>query len=239
MAQGRLCSMILLAGPAATTSLLARLRYAPGRAVRRLATRWRQRRAFRTLSELGVIAYFDGYPPNALQPKYDELLALYLVIQKRKPKVILELGGGYSTFVIAHAVRELHARNCQAIFYSVDQSDHWQQVVKDHMPKDLLPFVRFWRGDPELIELNGETVSIYNSLPVEAANLVFVDGGLVQGNKIGADALLLEQNAPEDYGILIDERRHTVAFLKRTLAHRYVIGKGPTGVHTLFARIPA
>jgi hypothetical protein len=107
------------------------------------------------------------------------------------------------------------------------------------MPKDLLSYVRFWRGDPKLIDLNGEVVSIYNSLPVEAANLVFVDGGLVPGNKIGADALLLERNAPDDYAILIDERRRTVAFLKRTLAHRYVIGKAPTGVHTLIARIPA
>jgi hypothetical protein len=188
--------------------------------------------------ELGIIAYFDGYPANAFRPKYDELLGLYLAVVRRKPRVILELGGGYSTFVIAHAVRELHAQNYEAMFYSVDQSDHWQQVVKNQLPKDLLPFVRFWRADPKLIELTGEAVSIYSSLPVEAANMVFVDGGLVQGNKIGADALLLERNAPEDYAILIDERRHTVAFLKRTLKHRYVIGKGPTGVHTLFARIP-
>ena len=208
-------------------------------AIERFVTRWRQRRAFRTLQELGITASFDGYPPNAHRPKYDELLALYLVIQKRKPRVILELGGGYSTLVIAHAVRKLHEGDHQAIFYSVDESDHWQQVVKDHMPKDLLSYVRFWRGDPKLIDLNGEVVSIYNSLPVEAANLVFVDGGLVPGNKIGADALLLERNAPDDYAILIDERRRTVAFLKRTLAHRYVIGKAPTGVHTLIARIPA
>jgi hypothetical protein len=220
-------------------TLLSRLRHAPARAIERGVTRWRQRRAFRTLQELGIIAYFDGYPPNAMRPKHDELLALYLVIQKRKPRVILELGGGYSTFVIAHAVRELHERNDKAIFYSVDESDYWQQVVKDHLPKHLLSFVRFWRADPKLIDLNGEAVSIYNSLPVEAANLVFVNGGLVQGNKIGADALLLERNAPDDYAILVDERRHTVAFLKRTLAHRYVIGKGPTGVHTLFARVPA
>src|SRR6476619_1848443 len=70
---------------------------APALLIELFVTLWRQRRAFRTLQELGITASFDCYPPNAHRPKYDELLALYLVIQKRKPRVILELGGGYST----------------------------------------------------------------------------------------------------------------------------------------------
>jgi hypothetical protein len=112
------------------------------------------------------VNYFRGYPPDAYQPQYDDLFGLYLITMRRKPVVIVELGGGYSTFVFAHAVRELFLQNCQIEFYSVDESDYWQSVVKSHMPQELIPFVHFWRSNPALVEMNGETVSIFGTLPV-------------------------------------------------------------------------
>jgi hypothetical protein len=158
---------------------------------------------------------------------------------QRRPTVLLELGGGYSTFVFARAVRELSNQGCEVAFYSVDESDHWQKVVKDHMPKQLLPFIRFWRSDPKLVEMNGEEVSIFSTLPVTAANLVYVDGGLVPGNKVGADALFLEHNAPDDYAIQVDNRKQTRAFLKRALTKQYHVDRGlnGTGPFPIYRRI--
>jgi hypothetical protein len=207
------------------------------RAASRTRKRWKLWQSFGALKKLGITAYFDDYPPEAIPPQYDDLFGLYLITLRRKPAMILELGGGYSTFVFAHAVRELFSQNYQVTFFSVDESDHWQQVVKDHMPQELLPFVRFWRSDPKLIELNGETVSLFSSLPVTAANLVYVDGGLVPNNHVGADAIVLEHDAPGDYAILVDNRKQTVAFLKRTLTKHYVIGRGPMGSQKLFTRV--
>jgi len=197
---------------------------------------WRLWRSFRGLKRLGIIAYFDGYPPDAIAPQYDDLFGLYLITLQRKPSVILELGGGYSTFVFAHAVRQLHSQGHQVTLFSVDESDYWQQVVKNHMPRELLPFVSFWRSDPKLTELNGETVSVFSSLPATTANLVYVDGGLVPGNRIGGDAVGLERNAPNDFAVLVDGRKQTVAFLKRAFAKRYAVGRGPIALQTLFTR---
>ena len=138
---------------------------------------------------------------------------------------------------LAHAVHELAQQGHKITFWSVDESDYWQQVVKDHMPKHLRPFINFCRANPRLSEIEGETVSVLDSLPISSCNFVYVDGGLVQGHKkIGADALLLEQKAPSDYAIQVDGRRPTVAFLKRTLKYQYDVGPGPNGVQTLFVR---
>jgi hypothetical protein len=209
----------------------------PRKSARRMRKSWRRLQSFRALKRLGIIDYFPGYPPDALRPQYDDLFGLYLITMRRRPAVILELGGGYSTFVFAHAVRELFLQNHQIAFYSVDESDHWQQrVVKNHLPRELLPFVHFWRSDPELKEMSGELVSTFGSLPLTAANLIYVDGGLVPGNHIGAGALVLECEAPIDYAVLIDNRKRTVDFLKRNLTKAYALGRGPTGSQTLFAR---
>jgi hypothetical protein len=193
--------------------------------------------SYRHLKRAGIINYFEGYPPHAIGPQYADLWGIYLLVMERKPDVLLELGGGYSTFVFAHAAREL-ATKCgvKIKFFSVDESDFWQQVVKDHFPKQLLSYVHFHRSDPEVREIEGERVSVFRNLPVDACNLVYVDGGLLPGAKTGADALLLERKAPSDYAILIDNRQSTVGFLKRALKGRYDVGPGLNGVQTLFVR---
>ena len=97
--------------------------------------------------------------------------------------------------------------------------------------------MHFWRATPKLIEVDGEEVSAFDYLPVAAANLVYVDGGLVSGNVIGADAVLLEALAPGDYAVLVDKRKETVAFLKHALKARYCLGAGAMGTQTLFTRL--
>jgi hypothetical protein len=193
--------------------------------------------SYTNLAGLGVVAYFRDYPPEAFEPEYADLWGLYLVVMKRKPAVVLELGGGYSTFVFAHAARTLAEQGNNIQFYSVDESDHWQRVVKNHMPGSLLPFVHFHRSEIVVAEIGGETVSKFESLPVDTCNFLYVDAGLLlpQANR-GADALVLERNAPADYAVQIDGRKATVALLKRKLELQYDIGPGLNGVQTLFVR---
>ena len=206
-----------------------------------LGIRWRRkikhrrwRRSYRRLERLGLIEYFRDHSAEPVQPKYHELYGLYRLVKKRRPKVVIELGGGYSTFALAQACHDLAKQGHKTQFYSVDQSDHRQQVVKERMPPKLTPFVNFHRATPRLVEIAGTMVSAFDSLPIEQANLIFVDGGNVPGNKIGADALQLEINAPPDYAILVDGRKETVAFLRENLTRRYRIGPGLGGTQTLF-----
>ena len=192
--------------------------------------------SYRNLKRLGIIDDFNGYPTEAFAPIYADLWGLYLVVMERKPAVVLELGGGYSTFVLAHAARTLRGKGHEVKFFSVDESDHWQRVVMNQMPKDLRPFVHFHWSEPRVAEVEGERVSIFQSLPVDSCDFLYVDGGHVPGVGSAADALLLERNAPSDYAIQIDGRKKTVAFLKRRLKLDYDVGPGLNGVQTLFVR---
>jgi hypothetical protein len=195
---------------------------------------WRSRPVLR---ELGILDHFEGYPPQAIPPQYANLLGLYRLTLQRKPAVVLELGGGCSTFAFAHAVRELRSGGWGVEFHSVDESDYWQQVVKDRLPSELSALVHFWRATPKLVNFSGEEVSAFDSLPVQSANLVYVDGGLVAGSTIGGDAALLEAKAPADYAILVDKRKETVAFLRRMLKGKYHFGVGAMGTQTLLTRV--
>jgi hypothetical protein len=190
-------------------------------------------KAYRKLQRIGSIADFRDYPITALPPQYDDLLNLYLVVTHRKPKVVLELGGGYSTLVIARALSELDA---DTVFWSVDASEHWQEVVSTHMPVSLKHLVKYHHATPYCQEFNGETISAFETLPVSSANFVYIDGGGIRSCKQGGDALLLEQQAPDDYAILVDGRKRTVDLLRRALRGQYTVGTGPFGVQTLFAK---
>lgn len=213
-------------------------------AISRRWKRWQDRRRalneqpYLELKRIGVVDYFRSYPRKAIKPQWQDLHGIYLLTMQRKPEVIVELGGGYSTFVFAHAIRELTAAGHKATFWSVDESPFWQQVVKERMPPELLPFVKFWHSPPTMTEIDGLAVAKFEQLPVDRCNFVYVDGGLPPGHTrgAGADAYLLESNAPPDYAVLVDGRRATCDFLRQKLRHNYSIGTNPHGVQTLFVR---
>ena len=127
-------------------SVLRRTRKSLVGTYRRSRRSYLHHRARPALAELGILAHFDGYPADAIPPQYANLLAIYRLVLQRKPAVILELGGGFSTFVFAHAVKDLRSRGYHVEFHSVDQSDYWQRVVRERMPEELLPLVHFWRA---------------------------------------------------------------------------------------------
>jgi hypothetical protein len=209
----------------------------PVRAFAREREQFRSIRAYRTLQAVGCIRDFEGYPVTALPPQYDDLLNLYLLVKERKPRVVLELGGGYSTLVIARAISEL---DTDVVFWSVDANAHWQARVAAQMPDTLRRFVKYHQAKPIVRQFNGETISAFETLPVSYANFLYVDGGgLAAAYGQGGDALVLEKNAPSDYAILVDGRKKTVALLKRGLSGKYHVGPGPVGVQTLFVRLAA
>jgi hypothetical protein len=175
---------------------------------------------------------------RAKPPDHADLWGLYLLVQDRRPAIIFELGGGFSTFVFAHAVKRIaEAGGPQIQFWSVDESEDWQGLVKQHMPADLAKFVKFFHAKPVLVDFKGEKVSAFESLPDVAPNFVYVDGGLVKGNRKGADALFLESKASPDYAIQVDGRGQTVAFLQRHLTRKYKVSHGYNGVQTLFSTV--
>jgi hypothetical protein len=193
---------------------------------RRVIKTFRRRWAESRLERMGLVRAFEGYPPDAIRPKYHQLYALYRLVSRRRPATILELGGGYSTFVLAKAALDLAGRGVPIRVFSVDESEHWQAIVREHMPAELQRAVSFHRS--EVVDLGGGRG--FASLPVESANFIYLDGGGI------VSPVRLEENAPPDYAILIDGRQSTVAFLKDNLKLDYRIIALDAGSQTLFAR---
>lgn len=181
---------------------------------------WTRYWSYRKLSRLGLIDVFKKRPADAIPPKYHHLYGLYRIALQRKPEIMLELGGGCSTFLMAQAAHDLSQEGHPAALYSVDQSEYWQQTVRDAMPEHLRPFVHYHLSDVE--EANGVAAWRYQSLPVEAANFVYVDGGSTADTEAAwADAYFLERDAPMDYAISVDGRKSTCAFLSENLEREY------------------
>ncbi len=190
---------------------------------------------YRYLSKSGLIDALNNRPPEAILPDYNDLYGLHLIVMRRKPEVMLELGGGCSTFVLAQAAHDLSQKGHPSALYSVDQSEYWQQIVKDAMPAHLQPFVRYDLSDVERAKAIGPNVWQYESLPVEAANFVYVDGGSSNDREaIWADAYCLEKSAPTDYTIQVDSRKRTCMFLNESLQRNYKMSPGLRGNQTLF-----
>ena len=63
---------------------------------------------------------------------YIDLLNLWKNILKRRPKVILEVGSGYSTFLILAAMKKLNSININVVekFYSLEQNKHYLLNLK-------------------------------------------------------------------------------------------------------------
>ena len=206
----------------------------PARAWEREKGQWSNLLAWYRLRKLGIVRHFERYPANAIPRQYDDLLAIYRTIERRKPKSVLELGGGYSTYVIAQAAKDLSASGHACEFHSVDESEHWQSIQKQHLPAELARFVTFHHSEPHLIDCCGIQVSAFRELPSTRPELIYVDGGLVPGNHIGGDVVLLEPELGGNCAIIVDGRRQTVEFLRTHLSRRYHVKTLASSSQTIF-----
>ena len=44
---------------------------------------------------------------NYIEPDYCDLYNIYKIVRKRKPKICLEVGPGYSTYIILKALKKI------------------------------------------------------------------------------------------------------------------------------------
>jgi hypothetical protein len=88
------------------------------------------------------LEFLKKRPPGAFRPDYADLWFLYRLIRKKKPRCILELGGGCSTVVLAAALRQnyLEATDIKGQLYSLDVEEFWVQVTEKTLPPDLRPY---------------------------------------------------------------------------------------------------
>ena len=54
----------------------------------------------------GLAKHYDGYPKHAMPPEFYDLYQLYSLVRDRKPKIVMELGGGCSTIALSYALKK-------------------------------------------------------------------------------------------------------------------------------------
>jgi hypothetical protein len=189
-----------------------------------------------------------GNTEKAIAPDLDDLVRIHRLIRKRKPFTVLEFGVGYSTMIIADALRknkkefdQLEAKpfiRNRFMFqcFTVDSSKKWLKISKKRLPKKLREFVNFQYSEVEIGTFQGQICHFYKNLPDIVPNFIYLDGPdpkAVKGNINGlsfqcnertvmsGDLLLMESIFLPGTFILVDGRTNNARFLENNFRRNY------------------
>lgn len=129
----------------------------------------------------------DPENTNPYPPKWDDLARLHWLTRNREAVSVVEFGAGFSTSVIAHALKmnqqeigdwALRHRRIEYPFtvLSVDQSDYWLEKTILRTSSELRPFIRPHSSAVSMGFFQGRACTYYDELPNIIADLVFLDG---------------------------------------------------------------
>ena len=165
----------------------------------------------------GLAKYYDGYPKHAMPPEFYDLYQLYSLVRDRKPEIVMELGGGCSTIALSYALK----KNCEegqgsGKLYSIDESQYWQNILREYLPDELTSFCEFLSRPVSLkSDGKGQQITCFEDLPQFPVNLLYIDGGGV------AEGVEVEKSAPDDFLIVVDGRERICRYLKENLSREY------------------
>jgi hypothetical protein len=194
--------------------------------------------ARRKLQRRGLAQMYGKLHPVSYQPDWSDLLNIYELGRRRRPKIVIEFGSGCSTLMFAKAL----ADNGSGHLYSIETSEHFKKRTESYLPASLRPFVELIHSDIEFGQMAGEKVMWHRTIPDVSPNLVYIDGPDYQDFsadvEIQADGVMLEPKAQLDYTILIDGRKQTFEFTRRNLRRNYKTTKNIIDKWELLEALP-
>lgn len=209
------------------------------------------KRAERYLKEEGVFELLTFGESKEYGPQLHDLFILHQEVRNLKPRHILEFGVGFSTIVMAHALKLNHddetkktkgaTRQAAGRVFAVDSMKLWLDNCRNKFPLDLKPYADLRLSIPEVTSVAGELCHTFLELPDICPGLIYLDGPdphSVQGehhnlsfsmkdadNKeryaMSADILLYESSLKPGTRIIVDGRKNNTRFLRRTLKRRW------------------
>ena len=205
----------------------------PRRALAAEKRDWGLLLARRDLQQLGLIEMYSHMPDKLYQPDWADLLNIYILVRRRKPKVVIEFGSGCSTLMFARALADNHAAGeAPGRLYSVETSEYFKRHTESYLPARLKPFVEMIHSGIEFGEMAGKRVLWHRAIPDVTPNLVYLDGPDYQDFSVDvktqAEGVMLEPRAADDYAILIDGRQTTFEFTRVNLKRRYRVTTNTT-----------
>lgn len=142
----------------------------------------------------GVRRTGDAYPPDRR-----DLFRLYNLVRSRRVTTVLEFGVGFSTSVLADALRlnkldydlfvsENLRRSDTWKVFSVDDSKEWIQEVQARIPQNLVAHSEILLSAVQMTTFQGRICTEYLCLPNVCPDLIYLDApslDLVRGEICG------------------------------------------------------
>jgi hypothetical protein len=156
-------------------------------------------------------------PQGALSPNWSDLWFLYSLVRKRKPKTLLEFGSGWSSVVLAAAVRD----NGAGKLWSVETDQHWADVTEKAFPESLRSIVTVVRSEalPEDRDVAGW---LHANVPDIDPDFLYLDGPpLNTQRRVAFDPLDLEPRFQPGFVMVVDGRKTNSIYLRDHLQRRY------------------
>ena len=100
----------------------------------------------------GIFDAVDPMMTDPYKPDWGDLVRIHRIVRNRRVTTALEFGCGYSTLVIAHALRqnrnefgayvESNLRRGNAVqIHAVDDIPEYVEITRNRIPLELAPFV--------------------------------------------------------------------------------------------------
>ena len=185
--------------------------------------------------------YMNVNPDNQTPylPEFDDLVRIHFLVSHFKSLKVLEFGVGYSTRVIAHALKQNELMvsdklegirtDKKFILHSVDSSKKYITLTKNQINKDLLKHTVFHYSKVKTVLVNNKITTQYKKLPNFRPDFIYIDGpsqwdgitGNINGLNtkhldrfpISSDLIILEYFLTPGTIIYIDGRTTNARFL--------------------------
>jgi len=199
----------------------------------------------------GCLDFLKHGIDQELSPEWDDLARIYFLVRKRKPFKVLEFGSGFSTLIIAYALKknwneylkglsdnEKPVRNYEKPhLVALESSEKWQKnTLKKLSTVNLSDYASINFSDVEIAEYKGQICHYYKNLPDIVPDFVYLDGpdpATVQGDINGlsfnnplrtvmsADILKYESTLLPGFFMIVDGRTNNCRFLERNFQRKY------------------
>jgi len=132
--------------------------------------------------------YMNVNPDNQTPylPEFDDLVRIHFLVSHFKSLKVLEFGVGYSTRVIAHALKQNELMfsdklegirtDKKFILHSVDSSKKYITLTKNQINKDLLKHTVFHYSKVKTVLVNNKITTQYKKLPNFRPDFIYIDG---------------------------------------------------------------
>lgn len=209
----------------------------------------------------GVYDSVSGLAKRPIPVDKVDLSRIHRLIRQRKSFTVLEFGVGFSSVVIADALKKNREdwnalaetpkiRNrFQFQCFSVDSSEEWLAQSRDRLPEELREFVHFQYSRVEIGTFNGRLCHYYKNLPDIIPDFIYVDGphpqhveGTINGMSfqclertvMSGDLLLMEPILLPGTFILVDGRTNNARFLQHHFYRNFEVSWDKAGDVTTF-----